>query len=95
MKHERERGRDLPVLEEIIGPPAYRGRNQHIAMKKNGVSSLAGSMGRSGNQRRPLSRDEMRSRSIPHNTRRSERQPVQRRQQQGGGSLSDGGMDFR
>ena len=95
VKHERERGRDLPVLEEIIGPPAYRGRNQHIAMKKSGVSSLAGSMSRAGNQRRPLSRDEMRTRSIPHNTRRSERQPVQRRQQQGGGSLSDGGMDFR
>jgi hypothetical protein len=90
VKHERERGRDLPVLEEIIGPPAYRGRAQHIAMKKGGMkgSSL---LKKKALGRRAVTDRDMSTRGVPQNTRRSERaatrRPTQRRQEGGNDSF--------
>ncbi len=99
VKHERERGRELPILEEIIGPPAYRGRNQHISSKKAGVSAISklGKMSgaRPGQQRRALQKNEMKARGIPHDTRRSERRPAQRQPSANRRDSSDQGMDFR
>ena len=96
LKHERERGRDLPVLEEIIGPPAYRGRNQHIASKKAGVSAIASGLGRGRSEmmRRALTKAEMKKKGMPLNTRKSERRPMNNRNQ-GGRNSSDDGINFR
>jgi len=99
VKHERERGRDLPILEEIIGPPAYRGRNQHISSKKAGVSSIPklGKMSgaRQVQQRRALEQSEMTARGMAQGTRRSERRPAQRQTPASRRDNSDKGMDFR
>lgn len=99
VKHERERGRDLPILEEIIGPPAYRGRNQHISSKKAGVSSMS-KLGkkpgaRPGMQKRALEQSEMTARGMAQGTRRSERRPAQRQTPSPRRDNSDKGMDFR
>lgn len=84
LKHERERGRDLPVLEEIIGPPAYRGRAQHIAMKKGGMKGSS-NLNKKTTGRRAVAGRDMSTRGVPQNTMRSERaatrRPAQRRQE--------------
>jgi hypothetical protein len=92
LKHERERGRDLPVLEEIIGPPAYRGRAQHIAMKKGGMKG-SNILNKKPSARRAVTGRDMSARGIPQNTIRSERasarRPAQRRQES-----NNDGFDF-
>jgi hypothetical protein len=92
VKHERERGRDLPVLEEIIGPPAYRGRAQHIAMKRGGMQGST-KLDKKTAPRRAVAGRDMSAREIPQNTRRSEatatRRPAQRGREGG-----NGGFDF-
>ena len=92
LKHERERGRDLPVLEEIIGPPAYRGRAQHIAMKKGGMKGSS-ILNKKPSARRAVTGRDMSARGIPQNTMRSERASARRPAQRRKESNNDG-FDF-
>jgi len=70
MKRPKEQGSDIPAMERLVGPVAYRGRSQQI-QRKSGRSAKP--LGRSRNQRGIMSSD-LGRRGIPHNTIRSERQ---------------------
>ncbi len=70
LKRPKEEGADVPAMERLVGPVAYRGRNQHIQRKSG---RAAKPMGRS-NKPRAIASTDMKRRGIPHNTIRSERQ---------------------
>jgi len=61
---------DKPALQRLIGPPAYRGRQQMIE-RKLGISSNVSRLGRSS--RMPMTKTDMSGKGIPHNTIRSEK----------------------
>lgn len=71
LKRPKESGAEIPVLERLIGPVAYRGRSQMIQRK-------TGKIMRSHNKktgRQPMSQVGRINRQIPMNTIRSERTP--------------------
>ena len=71
LKRPKESGAEIPVLERLIGPVAYRGRSQMIQRK-------TGKIMRSHNKktgRQPMSQVGRSNRQIPMNTIRSERTP--------------------
>ena len=70
LKRPKEEGADVPAMERLVGPVAYRGRNQYIQRKSG---RAAKPMGRS-NKPRAIASTDMKRRGIPHNTIRSERQ---------------------
>ena len=71
LKRPKEEGAEIPVLERLIGPVAYRGRQQYI-QKKSGRPTPSKASSRPG-QKRNVSNMNLGSRGIPQNTRVSER----------------------
>ena len=70
LKRPKEEGADVPAMERLVGPVAYRGRNQLIQRKSG---RAARPMGRTNRPREIMSTNLARK-GIPHNTIRSERQ---------------------
>mgnify|MGYP001180419091 FL=1 len=76
LKRPKEEGSDVPAMERLVGPVAYRGRTQQIQRK---LGRAAKPLGRSRGQREIMSTNLSRK-GIPHNTIRSERQSRATRQ---------------
>ena len=76
LKRPKEEGSDVPAMERLVGPVAYRGRAQQIQRKSG---RAAKPLGRSRGQREIMSTNLSRK-GIPHNTIRSERQSRATRQ---------------
>ena len=76
LKRPKEEGSDVPAMERLVGPVAYRGRAQQIQRKSG---RAAKPLGRSRVQREIMSTNLSRK-GIPHNTIRSERQSRATRQ---------------
>ena len=76
LKRPKEEGSDVPAMERLVGPVAYRGRAQQIQRKSG---RAAKPLGRSRGQRDIMSTNLVR-RGIPHNTIRSEKQSRATRQ---------------
>ena len=70
LKRPKEEGADVPAMERLVGPVAYRGRNQMIQRKSG---RAARPMGRTNRPREIMSTN-LQRKGIPHNTIRSERQ---------------------
>ncbi len=70
LKRPKEEGAEIPAMERLVGPVAYRGRSQQIQRKSG---RAAKPMGRSRTPRGIMSTD-LGRKGIPHNTIRSERQ---------------------
>ncbi|MGB0801574.1 MAG: tetratricopeptide repeat protein [Candidatus Poseidoniaceae archaeon] len=70
LKRPKEEGADVPAMERLVGPVAYRGRNQMIQRKSG---RAARPMGRT-NRPREIMATNLQRKGIPHNTIRSERQ---------------------
>ena len=70
LKRPKEEGSEIPAMERLVGPVAYRGREQYIQRKSG---RAAKPMGRSRNSKGIMSTD-LKSKGIPHNTIVSERQ---------------------
>jgi len=69
LKRPKESGADVPALERLVGPVAYRGRSQMIQRK---TGRLLRSHSKKGS-RQPMSKVDQVNRQIPMNTIRSER----------------------
>ena len=70
LKRPKEEGSEIPALERLIGPVAYRGRPSYIE-KKSGKNLRP--TGIIPSEPRPVHTLDLGSRGIPMNTRRSER----------------------
>lgn len=70
LKRPKEEGADVPAMERLVGPVAYRGRNQMVQRKSG---RAARPMGRTNRPREIMSTN-LHRKGIPHNTIRSERQ---------------------
>ena len=70
LKRPKEEGSDVPALERLVGPVAYRGRVNYI-QKKSGKTSPHSKVSKSPN--RLVSDVNLKHRGIPTNTRVSER----------------------
>ncbi|MBT4067054.1 MAG: tetratricopeptide repeat protein [Euryarchaeota archaeon] len=70
LKRPKEVGSEVPAMERLVGPVAYRGRSQVISRKSG---RAARPMGRSRNQTEIMS-SELQRKGVPHNTIRSEKQ---------------------
>ena len=70
LKRPKEEGAEIPAMERLIGPVAYRGRPQFI-QRKTGKSAKP--VGGSRKSRNIMSTD-LQRKGIPHNTIRSEKQ---------------------
>lgn len=70
LKRPKEEGSEIPALERLIGPVAYRGRPSYID-RKSGKNKRPTGMVKSSP--RPAHSVDLGSRGIPTNTRRSER----------------------
>ncbi len=70
LKRPKEEGAEVPALERLIGPAAYRGRQQYIERKKGKASRPRGRVSGSS---KPVSRLNLDAKNIPVNTIRSER----------------------
>jgi hypothetical protein len=70
LKRPKEEGSDIPALERLIGPVAYRGRPSYID-RKSGKNKRPTGMVRTSP--RPAHSVDLGSRGIPTNTRKSER----------------------
>ena len=70
LKRPKEEGSEIPALERLIGPVAYRGRPSYID-RKSGKNKRPTGMVRS--PPRPAHTVDLGSRGIPTNTRKSER----------------------
>ena len=76
LKRPKEEGSDVPAMERLVGPVAYRGRAQQIQRKSG---RAAKPLGRSRGKRDIMSTNLSRK-GIPHNTIRSEKQSRATRQ---------------
>lgn len=72
LKRPKEEGAEIPALERLIGPAAYRGRQQYVERKKGKASRPRGRV--SGNPKQ-VTRVNLKEKEIPSNTIRSERKP--------------------
>jgi len=70
LKRPKEAGSEIPAMERLVGPVAYRGRSQLIQRK---LGRAAKPTGRSRTPRGIMSTD-LGRKGIPHNTIRSEKQ---------------------
>jgi hypothetical protein len=70
LKRPKEDGAEIPALERLIGPAAYRGRQQYVERKKGKASRPRGRV--AGNPK-PVSRVDLKRSEIPSNTIISER----------------------
>ena len=70
LKRPKEEGSDIPALERLIGPVAYRGRPSYIEKKSGKHLRPTGII---PGEPRPAHTLDLGSRGIPMNTRRSER----------------------
>lgn len=70
LKRPKEDGAEIPALERLIGPAAYRGRQQYVERKKGKASRPRGRV--TGNPK-PVSRVDLNRSEIPSNTIISER----------------------
>jgi len=70
LKRPKEDGSDIPAMERLVGPVAYRGRQQMIQRKTGKAARPMGGM------RKPkgIMSTDLARKGIPHNTRRSEKQ---------------------
>ncbi|MEJ6563638.1 MAG: tetratricopeptide repeat protein [Euryarchaeota archaeon] len=71
LKRPKEDGSNVPALERLIGPSAYRGRQQNILKKQNAGRSKSAAKSASG--KRSVTDMNLGNRGIPTNTRVSER----------------------
>ena len=85
LKRPKEEGSDVPAMERLVGPVAYRGRTQMIQRKQG---KAAKPVGRSRGGPRNIMESDLQSKGIPHGTIRSERQQKSMRP---GGSRRPGG----
>ncbi len=76
LKRPKEVGSEVPAMERLVGPVAYRGRSQQIQRKSG---RAAKPLGRSRRQREIMSTN-LNRKGIPHNTIRSEKQSRATRQ---------------
>jgi hypothetical protein len=74
LKRPKEDGAEIPALERLIGPAAYRGRQQYVERKKGKASRPRGRV--AGNPK-PVSRVDLKRAEIPSNTIISERKSKQ------------------
>jgi hypothetical protein len=72
LKRPKEEGAEIPALERLIGPAAYRGRQQYVERKKGKASRPRGRV--TGNPKQ-VTRVNLKEKEIPSNTIRSERKP--------------------
>ena len=70
LKRPKEEGSEVPAMERLVGPVAYRGRTQQIQRKSG---RAAKPLGRNKNPRDIMSTN-LGRKGIPHNTIRSEKQ---------------------
>mgnify|MGYP003316960060 FL=1 len=70
LKRPKEEGSEVPAMERLVGPVAYRGRTQQIQRKSG---RAAKPLGRTKNPRDIMSTN-LGRKGIPHNTIRSEKQ---------------------
>ncbi len=70
LKRPKEDGAEIPALERLIGPAAYRGRQQYIERKKGKASRPRG---RVSSSPKKVTRVDLNTSQIPTNTIRSER----------------------
>ncbi|MCH1527042.1 MAG: tetratricopeptide repeat protein [Candidatus Poseidoniaceae archaeon] len=70
LKRPKEEGSDIPAMERLVGPVAYRGRAQFVQRK---LGRAAKPTGRSRSKTNIMSSD-LNRKGIPHNTIRSEKQ---------------------
>lgn len=70
LKRPKEDGAEIPALERLIGPAAYRGRQQYVERKKGKASRPRGRV--AGNPK-PVSKVDLKRLEIPSNTIISER----------------------
>lgn len=70
LKRPKEEGSDIPAMERLVGPVAYRGRAQFVQRK---LGRAAKPTGRSRSKTNIMSSD-LKRKGIPHNTIRSEKQ---------------------
>ena len=70
LKRPKEEGSDIPAMERLVGPVAYRGRSQQIKRKSGRAGKPTGGP---RNSRGIMSTD-LGRKGIPHNTIRSEKQ---------------------
>ena len=70
LKRPKEEGSDIPAMERLVGPVAYRGRSQQIKRK----SGRAGKPTGGSRTSRGIMSTDLGRKGIPHNTIRSEKQ---------------------
>ena len=70
LKRPKEVGSDVPAMERLVGPVAYRGRAQLIQRKSGRAAKPMGGRRKST----PIMNSDLVGRGIPHNTIRSEKQ---------------------
>ena len=70
LKRPKEEGSDIPAMERLVGPVAYRGRSQLIQRK---LGRAGKPLGRGRSKSNIMSTD-LKRRGIPHNTIISEKQ---------------------
>ena len=70
LKRPKEEGSDIPAMERLVGPVAYRGRSQQIKRKSGRAGKPTGGPRTS----RSIMSTDLGRKGIPHNTIRSERQ---------------------
>jgi hypothetical protein len=68
LKRPKEEGAEIPAMERLVGPVAYRGRTQMIQRKTGTISKQSGA-----SPKRGIMHSNLTKRGIPHNTIRSER----------------------
>ena len=70
LKRPKEEGAEIPAMERLVGPVAYRGRQQMIQRKTGKAARPTGG----SRAPRDIMSTDLGRRGIPHNTRISERQ---------------------
>jgi hypothetical protein len=68
LKRPKEEGAEIPAMERLVGPVAYRGRTQMIQRKTGTISKQS-----RVSPKRGIMHSNLTKRGIPHNTIRSER----------------------
>ncbi len=79
LKRPKEEGADIPAMERLVGPVAYRGRQQMLQRKTGKAARPTGG----SRAPRDIMSTDLGRRGIPHNTRISERQNRSMGQNQG------------
>ncbi len=70
LKRPKEEGAEIPAMERMVGPVAYRGRSQFIQRKSGRAARPTGG----SRNRKGIMSSDLKRKGIPHNTIRSEKQ---------------------